>query len=298
MNSYTSIYIPRMSVFHTDETVRNLMSHYRIGTVSYIDFTPINKKPGFFEDVDGIVKSAFVHFFDPCLCSDNQYHYRSRITFGNDDFWHSIQEEIPYKLQINEGEYWICLKNKNPVKRTLMNIHQVVENGRHLENLIEQQNEKIREQQATIQNLTSEVEGIKNIIYQLVGGLFNEKTQGKIIDNHLSMISMQVHKPYEEGDSNDLQDESKWSIWPTTRQGDDCEKRIEELERIVEQLKNEDQDSALYAKKYAKFEDDSTICSNYIEEQIERDRLLSEEERYHERLREAIVDKAASYNDW
>lgn len=135
MSIYSSIYIPRMSIDYNENSIRNIMEYYRIGTVEYVDFTPINKKPGFGENVDQVVKSAFVHFYNRRDARDER----------NNDFWNAIAEGEPYKLQVSPREYWICLKNKNPIQRTFMNIHQIVENGRYLENLVYHQQKKIEE---------------------------------------------------------------------------------------------------------------------------------------------------------
>lgn len=309
MNSYTSIYIPRMSIYHTEETIRNIMSHYRIGTVSYIDFTPINKKPGFGENVDGVVKSAFVHFSDPCLCDDEQYHYRSRITFGNDDFWDSIQQEIPYKLQIRDGEYWICLKNKNPVKRTLMNVHQVVESGRHLENLVEEQAKKIR-------NLEEKIENMDSVIRQFIGGLFCHDSQKGIAETHRDVLDGNAFVIKSRPENT-----HKWDCFPTTRQGDETEKRVEILEKImfemqVDSLKKNnsepnDSERCCYDDEHVHYyechhnsecDDESTICSDIIDEEerqrlndeyIELERRCEEEEQMHERIQMAKQEKYA-----
>ena len=169
MSISTSIYIPRMSIDHNEESIKYYMEHYRIGDVSHVDFTPINKKPGFGENVDQVVKSAFVHFSDPWFCSDKFYHFQSRTFMGNETFWDTIASGQPYKLQVNPSEYWLCLKNKNPIQRSMMNIHQVVENGRHLEGLVEAQAKKIEE-------LERKLEGTHQVVYQLIGGLFHHTT--------------------------------------------------------------------------------------------------------------------------
>ena len=162
-----------MSVDHNEESVAYYMMENRIGSVSHVDFTPINKKPGFGENVDQVVKSAFVHFSDPWFCSDKNYHFQSRTFMGNQDFWDTIATGQPYKFQINKYEYWLCLKNKNPIQRTMMNIHQVVENGRHLEGLIEAQAKTIQEQVDKIEALERKLEGTHNVVYQLIRVLKN-----------------------------------------------------------------------------------------------------------------------------
>ena len=271
MNSYTSIYIPRMSTRHTEKTIKNIMSSYRIGTVERVDFTPINKKPGFGENVDQVVMSAFVHFSDPLLGLDNCYNYMSDSYLGNNDFWDDISANQPYKLQIARNEYWICLKNKNPVQYTMMNIHQVVENSRHLEKLVEEQKNKI-------QKLEEKMDNMDKVIVQLIGGLFCQSTQQGVLDNHLRVLDG-------EGFSQEELPENthNWSHWPTTRQGDDCEKRISELEvymrdvtRDISRLKYpyhasiapmfdcEEQDSYLLMRKHENGTMDcDNDCDNY-----------------------------------
>ena len=224
MTSYTSIYIPRMSTHHTVASIKNIMSSYRIGPVERVDFTPINKKPGFGENVDEIVMSAFVHFSDPLLGLDNCYNYMSDSYLGNNDFWDAMSAEQPYRLQIAHNEYWICLKNKNPVQYTMMNIHQVVENSRHLETLVEEQKNKI-------QKLEEKINNMDQVIYQFVGGLFCQRTQEGVLENYLRVLDGEGFslKPLPE-------DTHKWTHWPTTRQGDECEKRISALENYMRDI--------------------------------------------------------------
>jgi len=238
------------------------MSSYRIGNVERVDFTPINKKPGFGENVDEVVISAFVHFSDPALGLDNCYNYISDSTLGDIKFWDAISANQPYKLQIARNEYWICLKNKNPVQYTMMNIHQVVENSRHLENLVEEQKNKI-------QKLEKKMDDMNEVIRQFVGGLFCQRTQQGILENFLRVL---------DGDgfsSEPLpEDTHNWSHWPTTRQGDECEKRIENLEcgmnklfqfenprhaRITPIFNYEEQDDYLLMRKH---ENSHMDCDN------------------------------------
>ena len=269
MNSYTSIYIPRVSTCHTEASIKNIMSSYRIGTVERVDFTPINKQPGFGENVDDVVMSAFVHFSDPILGYDNCYNYRSDSYLGINDFWDTISANQSYKLQIARNEYWICLKNKNPVQRTMMNIHQVVENSRHLENLVEEQKNKI-------QKLEEKLDNMDSVIKQLVGGLFCQSTQEGILDTHLGVLDG------EDFSSKSLPENThKWTHWPTTRQGDECEKKISELEDYLRDVTRfeyprqlgvtprfncEEQDSYLLMRKFennSKIEDDNDSISTH-----------------------------------
>lgn len=274
MSIYTSIYIPRMSVDHNEQDIKTIMAGYRIGTVSYIDFTPINKKPGFGENVDEVVKSAFIHFSDPWIASDNFYHYQSRTFMGNTTFWDTIACGQPYKLQISPKEYWLCLKNKNPIQRTMMNIHQVVENGRHLESIIEAQQKLIEEQQKQIDVLNDITYRVRDEVYQFIGGLFNQTTQRDAINFHLEMLGIDIDE------SQKVKGNLKCNIWPTTRQGDEHDKRIEALENKITQLliesryshharitpifNNEEQDEYLLARKHSNnmYHDDDSISTH------------------------------------
>lgn len=271
MSFTLSIYIPRMAASHDEESIRNIMANCRIGTVSHVDFTPINKKPGFGEKVDEVVKSAFVHFSDPIrLYYHEDKNYHSKIYRVNLDFWETVENGHPYKFQITPNEYWICLKNNNPVQRTMMNIHQVVENGRHLENLIEEQANKIQEQEETIEKISHKLECVHNIVYQLLGGLYNQKNQSGTLSANLNVLfngSLSKDKKYE--------NTGKWENWPTTRQGDENERRIESLEKTVRNMLSFDcpnalftsqeddefQDSLLQMRKYQD-RDDNSISSH------------------------------------
>jgi hypothetical protein len=205
-----------MSISHDDESIRMIMRDCQIGTISHIDFTPINKKHGFFENHDPFLKSAFIYF------SDN-------AEYKNKNFWDTIARDEEYTLNVSSStpiEIWICLKNKNPIQRTMMNIHQVAENGRHLENLVQEQAKKIEE-------LEKKLRGVNECVYQLLGGLFNQHDQAKILQLYSDVLDCK------KSDNITNDDTSEWGIWPTTRQGDECEKRLEQLESDLKNLQND-----------------------------------------------------------
>lgn len=144
MNSAASIYIPRMSLGWSIDFINKIMIQNRIGTMSHIDFTPINKKHGFSENYEQDFVSAFIHFS------------------STDYLFENIKAGRPYKLQISPSEYWICLLNKNPIPRTMMNVHQIVENCRYLENLLELQGKKIELLERKLEVLDMEKNDIKH----------------------------------------------------------------------------------------------------------------------------------------
>ena len=262
MSSTLSIYIPRMAAHHDVESIINVMANYRIGAVSHVDFTPINKKPGFGENIDDVVKSAFVHFYE---------------IYTNKAFWDTVlHSDEPYKLQVSLREYWICLKNTRPVQRTMMNIHQIVENGRHLENLITEQAKTIEDQAYKIEELSEKLENVHQVVYQLLGGLFNQSSQCETLQKHTDILFTGKSK----GRGSEDLEESAWSMWPTTRQGDDSERRIEVLEKTVLEMiqfesvfrSQEDDDVLLQQRKYEnRHEDDSDSTHSSMPELIDDD---------------------------
>ena len=251
MNSI-SIYIPRVNSNVTENYVKDVFGDQGITGIVRVDFTPIGKKPGFGENVDNVIKSAFVHFK-----VSNSY---MQSTYN---FWRLINESIGYKFYPSyiTTEYWLLLPAKKPIQQTMMNNSQIVENGRHLENLIEHQANKIEEQANKIEELSKKLDGVQNVVYQLLGGLFNQQTQGQTLEDHVCVLysKERIRSRFEDPD------DSAWEQWPTTRQGDDSERRIEALEQTVREMLNfdlpeavftpqeddEEQDSELQARKFA-----------------------------------------------
>ena len=259
-----SIYIPRMKKVHSELSISETMSYAGIGLVSYVDYTSIDKKQAFSETDDSEFVSAFVHFLATPRCDSHivynrQHEYLlAKKNRQNANFWDVVDNEQPFRLQVSSDEYWICLKNKKPVKRTRMNVHQIVENCAYLENLVEEQAVKIAclEQALarTNENFVAQANQMSDtqaIIYQLLGGLFNHQTQKEILGLHVGMLlgseSIQTnHQPLCDG---------KWGINPTTRQGDECEKRIETLENELKLFRDRVEFDKIVDELYAQDED-------------------------------------------
>lgn len=211
-----TIYIPRILSYFTECDIANIFGNFEIGFVSRVDFNAIGKKPGFKEEEENNVRAAFVHI---------NYFYNSKL---GDKVQEALNQEKEYRLQINNNSYWILLKTITPVKATNMNIHQIVDNCRYLEGIVEQQQKQINELTKLVSNIQSEV-------YQLLGGLFNQETQSASLKYSIATLHNQEVNVNELG-----QNTSKWGIWHTTRQGDYLEKQVE---KIMEKLNISDGDS-------------------------------------------------------
>jgi len=75
-----------------------------------------------------------------------------------------------------------------------------------------------------IKTLALIVERHKNIIYQLLGGLFSQDNQTYVLDDYLSYLFDGEHTPVPKDEDN----------LPRTRQGDELERRVKELDDTYE----------------------------------------------------------------
>ena len=253
MNPIT-IYIPRMSALTTESDIRNeFCNHHQIGMVSRVDFISVGQQQGFLEKpTQTNIKSAFVHLYE------FYEHFLSTQLLLK-----KLKKGEGYKIvPAFSSEYWLLLAAKNPIKQTTMNTSQIVENCCLLE-------KKVVEQEETIKTLKLQMEGVSNVLYQFVGGLYCQRSQSSIINMHLNQLfSAEIQQgEIEKRCIVKEQETNKWSIWPTTRQGDSNEARIEALEAQIKALTdfgpleevfeeeeedkdNEDQDSALQSLKH------------------------------------------------
>jgi len=103
-----------------------------------------------------------------------------------------------------------------------------------LERVLSDQNELIEKLQKENKSLKSKLKGHEVTIYQLLGGLFNQRDQENILSTHLAELHGE--------DIEDLpKDTSRWSVFPTTRQGDALEqelaKHAQQIESLVDLLR-------------------------------------------------------------
>jgi chromosome segregation ATPase len=79
------------------------------------------------------------------------------------------------------------------------------------------------------------VDCVSNVIYQFIGGLYNQEKQMAMIDHHIACL----YGRNEEIERTKNDDYLGDNIWPTTRQGDENRERIEALERKIEELESQ-----------------------------------------------------------
>ena len=107
--------------------------------------------------------------------------------------------------------------------KTTMNISQ-------LDKMIQDQSSEIERQTKQIEELQEKCDRLESVVYQLIGGLFCQRTQSYVIDMHLNNLFGREQDKSIKIDSND--------IWPTTRQGYECMQKITLLEEKLEKVRN------------------------------------------------------------
>lgn len=191
-----------------------------LGTVSRVDFTNINKKQGFVENLSDPVKSAFVHLI-------NLTELGIRVKAG-------VSEGETYKINpgvhSSDTEYWLILPAHSPIQETMMNNSQIVENCKNLEKKVNDQATTIQMHEFKIKSLEDDLAGIKTVVYHLLSGLYNQGDQSGIINKHLQSLYPD-YEPYGSSENS-----SEWDNWPTTRQGDKNEARIAALEKKIAEM--------------------------------------------------------------
>jgi hypothetical protein len=113
--------------------------------------------------------------------------------------------------------------------------------------LLEQIQLENAELRATVVRHSEKIDHCSRIIYQLLGGLFNQETQNITLAGHISVLldKDEILLEAEKRAGLDMsvdRCERGWndeSIWPTTRQGDQNEKRIKYLEGKLQQLEEQ-----------------------------------------------------------
>jgi len=228
--SFRSVYIPCMSSFVTEEQVKQIFRNLSIGFVSRVDFIPIGKKPGFAEETDSHKKSMIVHF------RNLDYSFMSGAILeaienqgGYGIFPRNLCLDWPREKC---SEHWLLLKAKNPIQETMMNNSQIVHNCRFLEKKVDEQaddisllKQKVADQAHTIQEMEEKLRNVQDVVYQLLGGLFSPHSQSGVLNHHIDTL-------FDHNNSNDNKytNSSKWAQYPTTRQGNSNENRIDALE--------------------------------------------------------------------
>ena len=117
-----SVFIPTISKIHTEEIIANYFALNCVGKVERVDFVEHKN------DVKGF-QQAFVHF------SPQQKTH---------EIMEAIEQKGSYRFYPfkEQNQYWILLKNKNPVPKTELNVNQLAHNQKLMEERYVQMEER------------------------------------------------------------------------------------------------------------------------------------------------------------
>ena len=160
--SLFSLFIPTISKVHTEERIANYFALKCVGNVERVDFV---EHPSHAKGLHGDIKDfhqAFVHF-----TPDQKTH----------EIMEAIEQKGSYRFYPcdklicsfkEKNEYWILLKNKNPLPKTELNVNQLAHNQKLMEErealMVEkmekmfQKMEKMEERSAQMEERSAQME--------------------------------------------------------------------------------------------------------------------------------------------
>ena len=146
-----SFYIPRISKQYNAVDIGDILGINLVGSISRVDFAPITPlsqgKRESSESVACNFQKAFVHM--NCLYATELGSSIYNTVVVNDTSFRFFPKADP--------EYWIILNNKMAVPFTNLNIHQIAENHRILEETVMNQAEQLEVQRKQIEQLQAVV---------------------------------------------------------------------------------------------------------------------------------------------
>jgi hypothetical protein len=143
-----SVFIPTIPKVHTEEIITNYFALNCVGKVERVDFVEFQSGvKGLHGDVKDF-QQAFVHF------SPQQ---KTR------EIMEAIEQKGSYRFYPfkDQNQYWILLKNKNPVPKTELNVNQLAHNQKLMEEreaLMVEKMEKMEQRMAQMEERYAQME--------------------------------------------------------------------------------------------------------------------------------------------
>jgi hypothetical protein len=133
-----SVYIPTISKVNTEEIISNYFALNCVGKVERVDFVehPSHAK-GLHSDVKDF-QQAFVHFTP----QQKTHEIMEAIEQKGSYRFYPCEKLINTCSFKEQNEYWILLKNKNPVPKTELNVDQLAHNQKLMEERYAQMEER------------------------------------------------------------------------------------------------------------------------------------------------------------
>jgi uncharacterized coiled-coil protein SlyX len=139
MASQFSLYIPIISTSYSEDAIKQIFGHNvgngfgnNVGSVYRVDFAPAKSKPGHNVNGQATIRSAYVYI---------SVFYKSRLSENIQRTVFGLQKG--FRFTVAPSEYWVLLKNRNPIPSCDQNIHQLAERLRIVESLASSQRNQI-----------------------------------------------------------------------------------------------------------------------------------------------------------
>jgi citrate synthase len=152
-----SVFIPTISKVHTEEIIANYFALNSVGKVERVDFVEFQSGV---KGLNGDVKDfqqAFVHFSP----QQKTHEIMEAIEQKGSYRFYPCEKLINICSFKEQTQYWILLKNKNPVPKTELNINQLAHNQRLMEEretLMVEKMEKMEQRMAQMEERESQME--------------------------------------------------------------------------------------------------------------------------------------------
>jgi hypothetical protein len=154
-NQMYSVFIPTIPKIHTEEIIANYFALNCVGKVERVDFVEFQSGvKGLHNDIKDF-HQAFVHF-----TPDQKTH----------EIMEAIEQKGSYRFYPcdklicsfkEQNQYWILLKNKNPVPKTELNVNQLAHNQNLMEEreaLMVEKMEKMEQRMAQMEERSAQME--------------------------------------------------------------------------------------------------------------------------------------------
>jgi hypothetical protein len=153
-----SVFIPTISKVHTEEIIANYFAVNCVGKVERVDFVEFQSGV---KGLHGEVKDfqqAFVHFSPQQKTREIMEAIEQK---GSYRFYPCEMKERHSCSFKEQNQYWILLKNKNPVPKTELNVNQLAHNQKLMEEreaLMVEKMEKMEQKMAQMEERSAQME--------------------------------------------------------------------------------------------------------------------------------------------
>jgi hypothetical protein len=152
-----SVFIPTISKIHTEEIIANYFALNCVGKVERVDFVEFQSGvKGLHGDVKDF-QQAFVHFSPQQKTREIMEAIEQKGSYR----FYPCEKLINICSFKEQTQYWILLKNKNPVPKTELNVNQLAHNQKLMEEreaLMVEKMEKIEQKMAQMEERSAQME--------------------------------------------------------------------------------------------------------------------------------------------